>query len=179
MTSGETGRPSARSDGWRQVSDEDTIALVEGRRLAEEIQGAAEIRVGNPAPPPKKRRKSSKSPTSRTLDECKRRGWEAGIVERFVRFPPPGHRVDLYGCIDLVVMRPAIDGLLGIQACAGSGHAAHRAKILAEPRAARWCATGNQIELWSWSQRGGVGQRKLWTLRTETYAEMVAGAPGG
>jgi len=132
------------------------------------------------ASPAKPKRKKSTSPTARTLAECRKRGWPAGVVEKFVRFPPPGHHVDLFGVIDLVALvvvhtegKPDVmaRGVLGIQACAGGNgdHARRRAKILAEPRAKQWVEAGNRLELWSWSKQGAAGKRKLWTLRVEAF----------
>jgi len=73
------------------------------KRLDQEI--AAEE-----AAPEKKRRKKSTSPTARTLAECKRRGWIAGVVERHIPFPKPqGTKIDLFGVIDLVVIVPRGD----------------------------------------------------------------------
>lgn len=142
-----------------------------------------------------KKRSKPASPTARTLAECRRRGWIAQVVEKFVRFPPPGHRVDLFGVLDLVAIVSEVDtsisypfgedpprrgvALLGIQACSGGtsgggSTAARRDKILAEPRARAWVEAGGLLELWSWSKRGDRGKRKLWALRVETYADMVA-----
>lgn len=129
-------------------------------------------------PAPRKKRKASTSPTARTLAECRKRGWPAGVVERFVHFPPPGHRVDLFGCIDIVALTDS--GTLGIQASPGSVHAAHRTKILAEPKAREWLARNNRLELWSWAKRrpGGPGTRERWTLRVEVFtAESWSAAP--
>ena len=44
----------------------------------------------------------SKSPTSRTLDFCRKRGWIPYVTEHFNMFAHK--RYDLYGGIDLVVM---------------------------------------------------------------------------
>lgn len=141
--------------------------------------------------PAKAKRKKSTSPTARTLAECRKRCWPAGVVEKFVRFPPPGHHVDLFGVLDVVAITTEIDsiaymigtepprkgvGTLGIQACAGGDHGKRRAKILAEPRARLWVEAGNRLELWSWSKRGDRGKQKRWTLRVETYEEMRAAA---
>lgn len=103
------------------------------------------------------------SPTQRTLAECKRRGYTAQVVERWNQYARV--RVDLFGVIDIVAITP--NGILGIQACAGSSHAARRTKIGAEPRAAEWVHAGGMLEIWSWSKRGGAGKRKTWTLRQE------------
>ncbi len=151
-----------------------------------DVLGTGADRVSQPAPQAEearaepKRRKASTSPTQRTLAECKRRGWIAGVVERHIPFPrPQGTKIDLFGVIDLVVIVPSkfdVGRILAIQATGGSGgvHAARRAKILAEPRAKAWVDAGGRLELWSWSKRGGAGKRKLWTLRIETYEEMRA-----
>jgi hypothetical protein len=77
-------------------------------------------------------------------------------------------RQDLFNVIDIVAITPT--GLLGIQACAGSSHAARRAKVLAEVKAAAWTAAGARLAVWSWSKRGGRGERKLWTLREDEIA---------
>jgi hypothetical protein len=130
-----------------------------------------------PEATPRKRRRKGTSPTARTLAECRKRGWIAQNVEQFVRFPPPGHRLDLFGVIDIVAVVPAdavaamsLRRTIGIQATASAAHHAHRRdKILAEPRAKAWVGAGNGLELWSWSKRGGAGTRKLWTLRVEVF----------
>lgn len=122
------------------------------------------------AAPIKKRRKKTKSPTARTLEECRKRGWVAQVVERTI-----GRtfiKQDLFGCIDIVALTKPDDGLLGvrgtvgIQATSGSNHAARRDKILAEPRMLSWLEAGNRLELWTWAKRG---KTKRWTLRVESF----------
>lgn len=46
------------------------------------------------------------TPTQLTLRELRRRGFQCEVVEHFVRFPPPGHRKDLFGCIDVLAVLP-------------------------------------------------------------------------
>lgn len=129
---------------------------------------------------PKKKRKSSTSPTARTLAECKRRGWIAGVVERRIPFPKPmGTTIDLFGVIDVIAVAPDVKNLpwkgaiVAIQATASAANHAHRrTKILAEPRAKQWVEAGGRLELWSWSLRGDRGKAKRWALRVETYQEM-------
>lgn len=108
------------------------------------------------------------SPTQRTLAECKKRGWIAQVVEKWN--PHARVRQDLFGVIDVVAITH--DGLLGIQACAGSSHAARRTKALAEPRLAAWLGTGCTFAVWSWAKRGERGKRKTWQLRAE---QIVSG----
>ncbi len=114
------------------------------------------------------------SPTQRALAECKRRGWTAGIVEKWNQFARI--RQDLYGFIDLVVCGQDI-GIVGVQACAGSSHAAREAKIEAEPRAVKWLQSGGRAEVWSFRKGGARGKRKTWTLR-RTRAFLVEGRIG-
>jgi hypothetical protein len=115
---------------------------------------------------PKKRRKKRVSPTKLTLDECKRRGWIAQVVEQ--RIPRCFITRDLFGCIDVLAMG---DGrTIGIQATGATSsgnHTERRKKILAEPRMQTWLGIENRLLLWSWSLRGAAGTRKLWTLREE------------
>lgn len=159
-------------------------AVIDGHRLAEQIIEAAE-QAEEPAP--RKKRKKPASPSAMTLKACAKRGWIAGVVERFVRFPPPGHKVDLFGVIDIVAVTPRetlhgyvnADGsrqyrngeTIGIQATTNTGghHAKHRTKILAEPRARAWVEAGNRLELWTWAKQGAVGKAKRWTLRVERF----------
>jgi hypothetical protein len=124
----------------------------------------------------KKKRKKTLSPTARSLAECRKRGWTAGVVEKFVRFPPPGHLVDLFGVIDIIAITP--NGILGIQATSGSHHSDRRTKILAEPRAKEWTSGPYRglFELWTWSKKGDRGKRKTWQLRVETYDQILEGS---
>lgn len=122
---------------------------------------------------PKKKRKKTITPTARTLAECRKRGWTAGVVERRVPHMPRITQ-DLFGCIDIIAITP--EGILAIQATSGQtggNHSARVAKILAEPRAKKWVDAGARLEVWSWAQRGAHGARKLWTLRVEDVAPAL------
>ena len=119
----------------------------------------------------KKKARSGISPTQRTLRELRGMGRISGIVERFNQHAGPfGIRQDLFGFIDLVALDPE-RGIVGVQCCAGSGHAAHRRKILEEctQEAVEWLRCGGRIEIWSWSKRklkrGGKAER--WCPRVE------------
>jgi len=126
------------------------------------------------------------SPTSRTLRTLKQQGAIAGVVERFNQFAGPhGIRQDLFGFIDLIALEPA-RGIIGVQCCARSGHAAHRTKILENEIAPEWLATGGRIEIWSWAKqkvkRGGKAER--WTPKVEeitaaSFPAVAAGADEG
>ena len=104
------------------------------------------------------------SPTSRTLDYCRKQGWYAGIVERYIA--QCRQRFDLFGCIDLVAL-DGLPGSLGIQATSGSNHSSRVKKALEEPRLLVWLEAGNRFEVWSWAKQGPKGKRKVWKLRQE------------
>ena len=100
------------------------------------------------------------SPTARTLAECKRRGWTADVVEKWI--PQARKRKDVAGCIDVLTYGVGV-GVLGIQTTSGSNHAARRTKALAEPRLRMWLLGGGRFELWSWSKLANG----RWTVRKE------------
>ena len=119
------------------------------------------------------------SPTQQTLRECRRRGWSACIVERWIA--PARQRVDAFGFGDVLAVDPETPDTYLIQACI-TGHVLDRAaKILGKPEgdderalrradrivadATAWLAAGNRIVVWGWAKRGARGKRKLWTLR--------------
>jgi hypothetical protein len=113
------------------------------------------------------------SPTARTLEKLRKEGWTCAVVEHW---NPHAHiRQDLGGGIDVLAWKPKSTGqwssqILGIQACAdtgGSGMAAHRAKLLREPKMATWVAAGGRLEIWAWGKKGARGERKLWECRVE------------
>lgn len=127
---------------------------------------------------PKKKRKKPAPLTAKTLAELRKRGWTAQVVERWM--PHTHVKVDLFGVIDIVAIRPRLSGargpqIVGIQVtgsrASGGIIAAHRTKILAEPRADEWVDAGGALELWGWRM-----VRNRWVLTVETYADMVESA---
>lgn len=106
----------------------------------------------------------SASPTARTLQHCKKIGWRAGVVEKWI--VQTKQRKDLYGFIDLIVLDDDT-GCLGIQATATGSMSSRLHKSMEETEAALrdWLSHDNRFEVWGWAKRGKVGKRKLWTLR--------------
>jgi len=109
--------------------------------------------------------------------------------------PGGGFRRDLGGGIDLVWFGASL-GIVGIQACAASGLAAHRTKLLAEPRMREWIAAGGRLCIHSWGtlavvkKDGKKGKARRWTLRevelrledfaaTEPASDLSAALPAG
>jgi hypothetical protein len=105
-----------------------------------------------------------RSPTSHTLNFFRKQGDMAEVTEKWIpvpKHPGGGIRRDLFECIDVMVIQGA--KLLGIQSTSGSNHSARVAKALASDRLAKYIATGNGFEVWSWAKRGPRGKRKVWT----------------
>lgn len=82
----------------------------------------------------------------------------------------PGHRVDLFGCIDIIAVGmldpDESEQIIGIQCCGQTGHAEHVAKIIAEPRAMDWIRAGGKLILVSWSKRKKK-RRETWCPRIQ------------
>lgn len=112
------------------------------------------------------------TPTQRTLRELRNQGRVCAIVEKFnPHVGPHGIRQDLFGIIDVLALDPQ-RGVVGVQACAGSGFQAHVRKLTQE-RAQEtydWLSTpGTSLEIWAWRKlkvkRGGKAM--IWTPRVQ------------
>ena len=104
------------------------------------------------------------SPQSRSMAKMKKAGYLVGGTEKFVRFPPPGHRVDLFGFVDLIAVKG--DSVIAIQTTSGDNTSKRVAKICANPNAAMWLSSPTRtIMVHGWAKRGGIGKRKLWDCR--------------
>jgi hypothetical protein len=111
------------------------------------------------------------TPTARALEECRKRGWPACVVEKWI--PQTRQRKDVFGFGDLLVLDGAPGSLL-LQVTS-SDHIAHRlTKIATEcsERALAWLRAGNRIAIWGYAKRGPWGARKLWTLRAVEVTEV-------
>ncbi len=103
------------------------------------------------------------SPTQRSLKWLRDQGFTVAIVERWN--PYAKIRQDLFGCLDLLAISPT-HGIIGIQATSTGNLSARDKKILAEPKAGIWLASGGKITCHGWSKKGARGKRKLWQLTT-------------
>lgn len=113
-------------------------------------------------------KRSGKSPTQRTLAECRRRGWPCWVVEQTI--PRTFIKRDMFGFIDIVAITPT--ATIGIQATSGSNHSARMEKARQQPHFAAWLAAGRTFAVWSWALRGDRGKRKLWTLREDEVSHV-------
>lgn len=111
------------------------------------------------------------TPTARTLQECRKRGWPAYVTEK--RIPHINILKDAFGFGDVLV----IDGQPGsmlIQASSEKGGSARRVRKIKEEcteNAKAWLDAGNRIEVWTWGQKmhrnkdGSKSKVKRWKLR--------------
>lgn len=97
---------------------------------------------------PKKKRKASKSPTARTLNELRSIGYFAQTVEQ--QIPNTFIKRDLFGCIDIVAVHPSHRSIVGIQATSAAHHAERRKKAMIEPRLRAWLQAGGRFVVYSW-----------------------------
>ena len=102
------------------------------------------------------------SPTQRTLKLLRERGYLCAVVERFVRFPFPGHRVDLWGIGDILAVKP---GETLLVQCTTTGVAERVTKIVANPNTIKLLAVPWRIAVWGWRKVGPRGKRKTWECR--------------
>lgn len=119
------------------------------------------------------------TPTQRTLAECRKRGWLAEVVERWVPHygtdeegkKRGGVRKDLFGFVDVVVIA---DGrLLFIQATSGTNVTHRKEKILTECKdnLAAVLNCGVRVEIWGWRKLKKPVERKYWQVRVEEITQ--------
>ena len=110
-------------------------------------------------------------PTERTLKRCRQEGRLSAVVERWnPHVKPHGIRQDMFGIIDIVSLDPS--GVIGIQACSGSGYQSHLRKLTKEKatESRAWLETpGTRLQIWAWRKlkvkRGG--KAVVWKPRIE------------
>jgi hypothetical protein len=121
------------------------------------------------------------SPTARTLARLRRRGYLAGVVERWL--PRANVRKDLFGCADVLAVHPRDRAFLLVQ-CTSLAHVGDRLrKAKARPELAAWLQAGGAFEVWGWARRGRRWAVKGVAVRPGDLAAVVIEAlprrPGG
>ncbi len=112
------------------------------------------------------------TPTEKTMAWLRGQGYVVAKVEQTVsRFRPT---VDLFGCIDVVALKPGVPGVLGVQATTDRHLAERVAKVKAEPRADVWVACRNKLLVVGWALRGEPGKRKVWTPKVVDLSAALA-----
>ncbi len=116
------------------------------------------------------------TPTQRTMDELRKRGYMVGRVEQWIPAARGGFRKDLFGIIDMLAINENIT--LGVQVC-GTAWSEHVRKITTdgEQAARAWLASQDRhLELWGWRPLKRNG-RKVATLRRAMFYIRYPAAP--
>jgi len=71
-------------------------------------------------------------------------------VEQFIPFPAPGHRLDLFGIIDVLAIGPGIT--LAVQCTTKSGTSGHKRKLFDAEATAAVLRAGWEMELHAWEK---------------------------
>ncbi len=108
-------------------------------------------------------KKRTKTPTARALEEIRKQGFVAEVVER--RLPHCFVTKDFFGFADIIYATES--SIVALQVTGGKNHASRKTKILAEPKALVWLKAGGLIELWTYNKQGPRGQVKTWVCRKE------------
>ncbi len=118
------------------------------------------------------------TPTQRSIEHLKKRGYRCAIVEHWNSFAR--RRIDLYGFIDILAISPT--ETLAVQTTTGANLAARITKAQALPSYADWLASEQcdgwhdprrTVEFHGWAKRGARGKRKLWEVRIERHCSAV------
>ena len=119
------------------------------------------------------------TPTARTLARLRRRGYVAGVVERFIAGAGErgqGIRRDFLGCIDIIAVKTG-SPILGVQATSVANVSSRVAKARKIPELRVWLATGAAFQVWGWVKRRGRWHPKIVELRAEDLADVVLERP--
>lgn len=109
------------------------------------------------------------SPTQRALQHLRSLGYQCQVVEKWNAFAKI--RIDLFGCIDIVAIRPGVP-VLGVQCTSHSNLSARVLKCTELGQG--WLSTGHtQLEAWAWRKLKGHKalqlDRRVIPLTTEPF----------
>ena len=101
------------------------------------------------------------TPTQLSLKHLRTEGYTCAVVERWNQYARI--RQDLYGCIDILAIRPG--ATLAVQTTAAP-HASERLKKMEGLESVlTMILAGWRVVVHEWGKRGARGKRKTWTLR--------------
>lgn len=133
--------------------------------------------------------------TQRTLEECRRRGWTPGVVERWKpgmrgkkgekpSMTAYGTRVDVFGFGDVLVMDDDdLPGSLMIQSTSKSGVSTRMKKLLrGDPKVRanveKWLRKRNRLAVWGWYKAERRVNGRLWVFEerwiTLSHPDLLA-----
>ena len=135
-----------------------------GELLEHEIRVATETLTPAQLAAYTKPLKAGASPTQRSLQLLRQRGYTVQVVEHWNMFAKV--RQDLLGFGDILAVMSASP--ITLVQTTTAGHMAERiAKIQAEPRAKVWTLAGGAILVHGWVKKGPRNGLKVWTCREE------------
>lgn len=109
----------------------------------------------------------STSPTQRSLELLRKRGYLAQVVERWNQYARV--RQDVFGFGDILACGGCVAGMTKeivlVQTTTSTNMAARQKKIEAEPKALCWLQAGGKIIVHGWALRGARGKPKRWQVR--------------
>jgi len=115
------------------------------------------------------------SPTARTLELLRRRGWIAAPVERWIA--SAGVRQDVWGFADILTAHPRHRRILLVQATT-AGHLANRLdKARSRPELRAWLEAGGSFEVFGWARRGKRWRVEILAVWAEDLAGDIMEAP--
>lgn len=94
---------------------------------------------------------ATKSPTQRSLEEMRKRGWVVAVVERSSNFGGMFRRHDLFGIADLMYLADGEAGL--VQVTSGSNVSARIKKIADSEHIADIRKAGLRVFVHGWTKR--------------------------
>jgi hypothetical protein len=103
-------------------------------------------------------------PNQLTLNKLRSEGYSVAVVEKFIAFPPPGHRVDMFGFADIIAIRSDVQGSLAVNSTTKSNLSFHIKKYLENKNLPVWLKAGNKFFIHAWAKQGPRGERKLWKV---------------
>lgn len=118
------------------------------------------------------------NPTQRTTSWLREQGYTIGTVERFISpksFVDSGHRRDLFGCVDMIAIRPG--RVLAVQSTGTdwSGHWKKLTEGTGRPGTVAWLATGSPFLLIGWRKlKSGWQPRVHWFLMEDLMVGCAA-----
>jgi hypothetical protein len=104
------------------------------------------------------KRGAAVSPTQRTLAHLRKDGWRVQVVEHWNHFAR--RRIDLFGVIDLVAVRPG--ETLGVQATSGANVSARVSKSRESEGLRAWLEAGNTFRVFGWRKLTRGQKRPTW-----------------
>ena len=119
------------------------------------------------------------SPTRRTLQWLRDDGWIPAVVERWCSFSR--RRIDLFGVIDILAIKPGQTGVLGVQATSASNVTSRVRKIKKSGIADLWIECNNELWVVGWkkvkwiTKSGAEAKRPRWEPRVINIRSETSG----